>query len=293
MRISKLWPGFAIAATLVVTGCGGGSSTPAPAATATPTPAATATATPTPPPPGPLLVGYTLSNGGGTVAGSATPATAAFVAISQTAAVTATQANYTGSFTAVAGAGCGTNVTVAPASSATGSFTVTAVGAVASGCTITFTGAAATATVPLSATVPAPGGVKLQWVANAALATQPAPIAPLAGPVNLIGVTSTFGAVLVVSETHYLGAFNAPVLSGACGANLSAPVTSTNANLANITQPSTALGQSQVYYDESAPSTAVAFTLASGCTVTVTDKQTTPSSASMGVVLTTSSGGIL
>ena len=131
----------------------------------------------------------------------------------------------------------------------------------------------------------------LQWVANAAYASQPAPITPLAGPINLIGVTSTFGAVLVVSETHYLGTFQAPILSGGCGANVSALTAATQGNIAG---PSAALGQSQVYYNVSAPAAAAPFGLAAGCTITVKDNApTVNTSAAMGMALTSTTGGII
>ena len=286
MRISKLWPVFAVALGVLAVACGGGgsSSSPAPAApTSTPT---TAPATP-----GALQIAYT-SNFGASSAATAAPAAIAFTAETQTVTVTATQANYTGSFTAAASSGCGTNVTVTPATSTTGTFTVTAANAVAAAanCSVSFTGATGTTSVGVGATVPAPGGVVLQWVANAAYNTLPAPITPLAGPISLIGVTNTFGAVLVVSETHYAGTFNAPVLSGGCGANLSAPTVATQGNIAG---PQTALGQTQAYYNITAPSTAAAFALAAGCTITVKDNAATQNtSAAMGVLLTTSGGGI-
>ena len=153
-------------------------------------------------------------------------------------------------------------------------------------CTVTFTGATATSTVAVGASVPAPGGVVLSWVADAACATQPAPITPLAGPINLIGVTSTFGAILVVSETHYVSTFAAPVVT--CGANLAALTAATQGNIAG---PSAALGQTQVYYNVAAAATAVGFA-PSACTITVTDNQPTPSTGTIGVSLTTTGGGI-
>jgi hypothetical protein len=112
-------------------------------------------------------------------------------------------------------------------------------------------------------------------------------VTPLAGPINLIGVTSTFGAVLVVSETHYLGTFNAPVLTG-CGANLSAP---TAGVIGNIIAPQ--VGQAAAYYNVSAPAAAVPFALGV-CSMTVKDNAATPNtSAAMGVTLTSTSGGII
>jgi len=206
--------------------------------------------------------------------------------------VTATQANNVGGYSAAANTACGTNVTVTPATSATGAFTITAVTpvTVAAACQIVFTGAAATATVPVGVSVPAPGGVTLSWVSNVAYTTLPAPVSPQPGPINLIGVTSTFGAVLVVSETHYVSTFAAPVLSGACGANLSAPTTTTQGVIAG---PSAALGQTQVYYAVSAPAAAAAFALGAGCTISVSDMQGTPSTGTIGVSLTTTGGGII
>jgi hypothetical protein len=128
--------------------------------------------------------------------------------------------------------------------------------------------------------------VVIQWVANASYATQAAPITPLPGPVNLIGTTSTFGVVLVISESHYLGTLNAPTLSAGCGTNLSAPTVATQGNIA-----SPQVGQQQVYYSLSAPSSATAFALGT-CTVSATDNQATPSTGTIGVSLTTTSGGI-
>jgi hypothetical protein len=126
----------------------------------------------------------------------------------------------------------------------------------------------------------------MSWVADAAYATQPAPITPLLGPINLIGVTSTFGAVLVVSETHYVSTFNAPVVT--CGTNLAALTAATQGNIAG---PSAALGQTQVYYNVAAVATAVGFAPAA-CTISVTDNQPTPSTGTIGVSLTTTGGGI-
>jgi hypothetical protein len=260
---------------------------------ATATPASTPTPTPTPvATPGILQVGYSIASPAPavSVAPTAAPPTAAFVAVGQSAAVTVSQANYTGAYTtSINGAGCSSALSLTPGSSS-GQYTLNATGSTVSlTCTVSFQGAAGTAPVSLSVTVPAPGGVVIQWVANAALATASAsnPVTPNPGPVNLIGTTSTFGVVLVVSETHYLGTLNAPTLSGACGANLSAPTATTQGNILGP-QPA----QAVAYYTLSAPSSAAAFPISAGCTVSATDSQATPSTGTIGVSLTTTSGGI-
>lgn len=289
MPLSKLWPGFAVGFLFIAAACGGGGSTTVPAAPTT-APTATPTATPTPAP-GPLQVAYT-SSFGATSAATAAPAAIVFGAETQTVSVTATQANNVGGYSAAANSACGTNVTVTPATSATGAFTITAVTpvTVAAACQVTITGEVGTAAVAVGASVPAPGGVTVGWVAMVGYKTLPAPVSPQAGPINLIGVTSTFGAVLVVSETHYVKTFGAPVLSAGCGANLSAPTTTTQGPIAG---PSAALGQTQVYYLVAAPSAAVAFASSAGCTISVSDTQTVPSTGTIGVSLTTTGGGII
>jgi hypothetical protein len=269
MRLAKLCSGLAIVCIVALAGCGGSSSTPAPAT------------------PGALQIAYTSSFGASSPA-SSTPAAIVFGAETQTVSVTASQSNNSTGYSAAAGTACGTAVTVTPATSASGSFTITAANAIAASanCTIVFTGATGTSTVSVGASVPAPGGVVMSWVANAAYATQPAPITPLAGPINLIGVGTTFGAVLVVSETHYVSTFGTPVVT--CGTNLAALTAATQGNIAG---PSAALGQTQVYYNVAAAAAAVGFAPAA-CTITVTDNQPTPSTGTIGVSLTTTGGGI-
>jgi hypothetical protein len=232
-----------------------------------------------------------------TPASPAAPAPSGTVALyeTQVATVTASQSNYTGTFTASLGSGCGSAATL---TSASPKFTVTAVSHV-TGCTLTVTGgtggAPGSSTASQSFSVLQPGGVQLNWVSNAAYATQAAPITPVPGPINLIGVTSTFGAVLVVSETNWIAALGAPTESGACGANLSAPSSATQGNIAG---PIT--GQAQAFYSISAPAAAVAFPTSAGCSVSVPelapDPLATPvppyTTPTIGVELTTTGGGI-
>lgn len=292
MRISKLWPGYAIAVTLLATACGGGSTSSTPA-TAAPTTAPTATPTPSP---GPLLVGYSLAPtlGSTAVAATAAPPAIGFAAETQTAAVTASQANYTGSFTAAA-TGCGANVTVTPATSTTGAFTVTAVGPQAAGCSITF-GGSGTTTVAVGATVPAPGPLQLFWVSNAALGTAVAgqTVTPLAGPINLPGTGVALGGYLIATKTGYIGAFSNSAPSAACTGK------ATVASAPSLTPPTTlgtltALGSTQAYY--AVAGVAAIATSPTGCNITVTDSavNTIPANgtATIGVSVTTSSGGIL
>lgn len=258
--------GIAIAA-LAVTGCGGGASSPAPTA---------AVATPTPTPPGTLSVTYSSAANFG-VSGTA-PNPLAFTAATETATLTATQANYTGSF--AASSNCA-QVTVAPATSTTGVFTATAVSAVTTGCTITVTGATGTTAAAFAATVPAAGGVVLRWYsANYLNFSPPVPAPP--GPVNLPGTGSLFAAFLAISEQNYIGGITAAnvVLSGCvpAGAVAIAPV-ATPTGL-----PTAAPGNTLVYY------TVTGTAGSTTCLITASDSQTPASSANVGVVVTGGSG---
>lgn len=297
MRVSKFYPGFLCVMVLAVAACGGGgSSSPTPSGTtaattqptmgATATPMAAATA-------GPMTMSYSSTFGANQSTLTSAPPPIAFLAETETVSVTASQSNNTGGYTAAANGACGSNVTVAPLTSATGSFTITAVTpvAIAAGCQVTFSGTAGSAAVAVGASVTAPGGVMLNWVANAAYATLPAPINPIPGPINLIGTTSLFQAILVVSETHYLGTFQTPVLTGAgCAGNITTPLATIAQG--NIAGPQASLAQTQAYYVVVAPATATA--IASGtCSITVTDNAPTPNtSAAMGVILTITGGSI-
>ncbi len=259
--------GFAIAA-LAVSGCGGGgSSTPTPAAvTATASPAATV---------GTLAVAYTDSFG---VTGSA-PTALGFLAATETATLTASQSNYTGSFTAASSCA---QVTVAPATSTTGTFTATAVSPAASGCTITVTGATGTTAATLPVTVPTPGGVVMRWYgANYLNFSPPVPAPP--GPVNLPGTGPLFAAYLAISEQNYIGGITAGnVVLSACvpaGAVVIAPVA------APTMLPTAAPGNTLLYYSVTGAAGSTT------CLITATDSQTpTASSANVGVVVTGGSG---
>ncbi len=270
--------GLAVAA-LAVTGCGGGgNATPAP--TAAPTTAPTAAPTP-----GQVTVAYTTTFG---VTGSAANASnIAFLAPTQTAAVTAAQANYTGAFTAASSCA---QVTVTPASSATGAFTVTAADAAAAGCTVTFTGATGAGTGTLAATVAKPAGVVLRWY-TPNYVTQLNPLPQSAGPINLVGLGSLFMATLQISEANYITGFPAAKVVTAAGCTGFATVAATTGVPTGL--PTAAPGSSVVYYTV----TGVAAVLpAGGCTVTATDSYVplapgTPNpSAAISVEITTVSG---
>lgn len=262
--------GIAIAA-LAVSGCGGGASTPAtPAATATSTPAA----------PGTLAVAYSSAANFG-VSGAA-PNPLAFTAPTETATLTATQANYSGSFGAAVSTGC-TAVTVAPATSTTGVFTATAVAPVTTGCTITVTGATGTTAVAFAASVPTPGGTVLRWY-TPNYATQSPPLAIAAGPINLVGLGATFASVLAISEQNYIGGFTAAnIVATGCGGF----ATSTADATVPTGLPTAAPGTSLVYYTITG---VAAVNTTAGCTITATDSQTTPTAASIGVSITTVTG---
>lgn len=269
--------GIAIAA-LAVSGCGGGGSSTPPAVTPTTTP----TAAPTP---GQLTVAYTTTFG---VTGSAANASnIAFLAPTETAAVTAAQANYTGSFTAASSCA---QVTVSPATSTTGAFTVTAADAATTGCTVTFTGATAAGTGTLAATVAKPTGVALRWYLPNYL-TQSPPVPQSAGPINLVGTGLTFASVLAISENNYVGGFPSAkvvVSAGCTGFATVVPATSTPTGL-----PTAAPGTSLVYYTVTGTA---AIVTTGGCTVTATDSYVplapaTPNpSAAIGVEITTVTG---
>ncbi len=245
--------GIAIAA-LAVSGCGGGgSSTPA-APVATPT--AGPTAAPTP---GQVTVAYTTTFG---VSGSAANASnIAFLAPTETAAVTAAQANYTGSFTAASSCA---QVTVTPATSTTGAFTVTAADAATTGCTVTFTGSTTT-TGTLAATVAKPSGVALRWYTPNYL-TQSPPLPIAAGPINLVGTGATFSSILAISEANYVGGFPAAKVVVSAGCTGFATVVANTATPAGLA--AAAPGSSLVFYTV----TGVApVNTTGGCTVTATD----------------------
>lgn len=272
--------GIAIAA-LAVSGCGGGgSSTPAgPVATATPTTGPTAVPTP-----GQVTVAYTTTFG---VSGSAANASnIAFLAPTETAAVTAAQANYTGSFAAASSCA---QVTVTPATSTTGAFTVTAADAATTGCTVTFTGSTTT-TGTLAATVAKPTGVALRWYLPNYL-TQSPPVPQSAGPINLVGLTSLFSTVLAISENNYVGGFPAAKVVVSAGCTGFATVVADTTTPTGL--PTAAPGSSLVYYTV----TGVAAVLTTGgCTVTASDSYVplapaTPNpSATIGVEITTVTG---
>lgn len=283
MRLTQLWPAFCIALVSLAAGCGGGgSSNTVPAASTTAPPS-----TPTPPAgPGALQIAYT-STFGASSAATAAPAAVSFLAETQTVSVTASQANNSTGFSAAVNTACGTNVTVAPATSTTGAFTVTAVGAVAASasCAIVFTGASGTSTVSLGAVVPAPGGVQVRWVGPGYQNIAP-PVPLNAGPVNMIGTGALFATTLVVSETAYVGTFVAPALSAGCAGGVAAgtPTTTTPSGL-----PTPAIGTATEYITLTA---SAAIASGAGCTVTVQDHATPQSSGSIGVNVTTATGGI-
>jgi hypothetical protein len=190
-------------------------------------------------------------------------------------------------------------VKLSATTSTTGAFTITAPGVPAAGCQITFAGASGSATpVVLSISVTPPGGVILQWQSDAQLLTAPAPpppVSPIPGPINLIGVGAAFEAVLVVTESNYLGnssgqAFTTPVATG-CGANLAAIVPATTANtpgLANLVGPQA--NQSQAVYVISGAGTTG---ITSGtCSITASDELGNAAKTPIGVLLTVTSGGI-
>jgi hypothetical protein len=269
--------GIAIAA-LAVSGCGGGgSSTPAAPAPVATTPAPVAT-------PGPVTVAYTTTFG---VTGSAANASnIAFLAPTQTAAVTAAQANYTGTFTAASSCA---QVTVTPATSATGAFTVTAADAATTGCTVTFTGATGGGTGTLAATVPKPAGVVLRWYTPNYVA-QLNPLPQSAGPINLVGLGLTFATVLQISEQNYVGGF--PPAKVVTAAGCTGFATTAASATVPLGLPTAAPGSSLVYYTV----TGVAAVLTTGgCSITATDSYVPLSGpanapATIGVEITSTTG---
>ncbi|MGA2391968.1 MAG: hypothetical protein ABSH03_01290 [Candidatus Lustribacter sp.] len=236
-------------------------------------------ATPSPTPPGTLAVAYSSAANFG-VSGAA-PAALAFTAPTETATLTATQANYTGSFGA--SSNCA-SVTVAPATSATGVFTATAVAPVATGCTITVTGATGTTAVAIASTVPTPGGTVLRWYTPNYL-TQSPPLAIAAGPINLVGLGATFASVLAISEQNYIGGFTAANIVASAGCTGFATKTADATVPTGL--PTAAPGTSLVYYTITG---VAAVNTTGGCTITATDSQTTPSAGSIGVSITTVTG---
>ncbi|HEV8019916.1 MAG TPA: hypothetical protein VGP41_01560 [Candidatus Lustribacter sp.] len=270
--------GFAIAA-LAVSGCGGGGSSSAPA----PAPTTAPTAAPTP---GQVTVAYTTTFGAAGTAANAQ--NIAFLAPTQTAAVTVAQANYTGSFTAASGCA---QVTVAPATS-TGAFTVTAADATAPTCTVTFTGNAPASTGTLVATVPKPGGVVLRWY-TPQYSQQSPPVPQAQGPINVVGLGALFAPILAISEQNYVGGFAASKIVSSAGC-AGPPVFATIAanGTVPVGLPTAAPGVSLVYYTV----TGVTAVLPSGgCTIGATDSYvplTGPANptVSIGVEITSGSG---
>ena len=257
--------GIAVAV-LAVSGCGGGTSTTPATSTATPAPSAT---------PGTLSVAYSDTFG---VTGTA-PTALGFLAETETATLTATQANYSGSFTAASSCAA---VTVTPATSTTGAFTATAVSPAATGCTITVTGATGTTAATLAATVPTPGGVVLRWYLPNYI-TQSPPVPQSASPINLAGTGSLFASILAVTEQSYVGGLASVAASGGCtGFATVAANTTTPTGL-----PTAAPGNTLTYYTVTGTN---AVSTTGGCNVTATDNQSTPSAASIAVEITTTTG---
>jgi len=278
---------IAVAAAAALAACGGGGgSSPAPAATtAAPATTPTPTPTPAPPAPGPVTLAYTTTFGVNAAASGAPPALA-FLAPTQTATLTAAEANYAGSFTAVSSC---TNITVAPASSATGTFTLTgAVPTGASPCTITITGATGNA-VGLTSSVPTPAGVVLRWYTPQAT-SQAVPVPFTAGPINIVGLGLNFAPILAISEQNYIGGFAAAnvVTSAPCAGAATIAVKAAPTGL-----PTAAPGASLVYYTVTG---AAGIATAANCTITATDSYvpvapaTANPSVSIGVSVTSTTG---
>ena len=200
------------------------------------------------------------------------PPAIGFQAETQTVSVTATEFGYAGAFTAASS--CTPTVAV----TGTNPFTLTANSATAA-CTLTVHGfGALTATV--GATVPAPGGTQLRWVGPGYQNTGP-PVPLLSGPVNMVGVGALFATTLVVSETAYLGTFTAPVLSA--GANIAVTAS------AGTGLPGPTPGNATAFYTVTASGAIVS---GAGCTITTGDVTAVPpSTSSIGVVVTTGTGG--
>jgi hypothetical protein len=135
----------------------------------------------------------------------------------------------------------------------------------------------------------------LWWVANAALGSAVAgqTITPVPGPVNLIGITSTYGAAIVASKANYIGTFNAGTLSGACTGFVTATTTPSATISPTTLGTVSTLASAQAYY---AVVGAAAIPTSGGCTLTVTDNavntNATYGTATIGVSVTTSTGGI-
>jgi hypothetical protein len=207
------------------------------------------------------------------------PTALGFLAATETATLTATQSNFTGSYTAASSC---PQVSVAPATSTTGAFTLTAGAPAASGCTITVTGATGTTASTLAVTVPAPGGVVMRWYGANYLAFSP-PVPAPPGPVNLPGTGALFAATLAISEQNYIGGITAAnVVLSACvpaAAVAIAPVA------APTMLPTAAPGNTLIYYSVTGAAGSTT------CLITATDSQTpTASSANVGVVVTGGSG---
>jgi hypothetical protein len=266
--------GIAIAA-LAVSGCGGGgSSTPA---VTTPTTAPTAAPTP-----GVLAVAYSSAANVG-VSGAA-PAALTFTAATETVTLTATQANNAGTYGATSSCA---QVTVTPATSTTGVFTATSVAPAAAGCTVTITGATGTTAVAVTSTVPAPGGVILRWY-TPNYVTQSPPVPVTSGPINLIGLGALFASVLQISEQNYIGGFapaNVKTSAGCAGVPPFATIAANGTVPTGL--PTAAPGTSVIYYTVTG---GAAVNTTGGCTISATDSYTTPSTANIGVSITTVSG---
>jgi hypothetical protein len=219
-------------------------------------------------------------------AATAAPPAFGFLAVTQTATLTAAEANYAGSFTSASSCA---NVTVAPASSATGAFTITAVSPTSTACTVTITGATGQA-VALSVSVPKPAGVVLRWYTPQASALA-SPVPQSAGPINIVGLGASFAPVLQISEQNYIGGFAAAnvVTSAPCAG--AATIAALNAAPTGL--PTAAPGTSLSYYTVTG---AAGILTTANCTITVTDSYvpvapaTANPSASIGVSVTTTTG---
>jgi hypothetical protein len=133
----------------------------------------------------------------------------------------------------------------------------------------------------VGATVAPPGGTQLRWV-GPGYQNQAPPIPMLGGPLNIVGTGALFAPTLVITETGYIGAFSAPVISAGCGGNIALSAS------AGTGLPAPAAGSAAAYYTVTASG---AIASGAGCTISTGDVTALPpSTAQIGVVVTTGSG---
>jgi len=141
-----------------------------------------------------------------------------------------------------------------------------------------------------SATVPTPGGVQLRWYTPQSLSTSSNPLPISSNPINIIGLGSTYDAILAVSETNFLGTITQLAPSAACTGAVTATAYTT-ASPAPAVLPTAAPDTTLTYYDVDAIAV-----VASGCTLSYQDNYvsssgSTPAPVTINVVVTSGSNG--